>query len=393
MKNKGLLYLLLFTLIINSYYFNSYAMEQLQKEKLYSISAAAIDGDSGRVLYEKNGYDERAMASTTKIMTLILALELGNPKDIVTVSCYAAKLPEVKLGIKKGESYYLSDLLYSLILESHNDSAVAIAEHIGQTEEGFAKLMNDKAKQLGLDNTYFITPNGLDKQDKKSFHHTTAVDLARLMKYCCYDSPKKNEFINISQTKSHSFTDIERKRFFSVNNKNIFLDMYKGVLSGKTGFTCDAGYCYVCAVTINNKNVVVAFLGAGWPNHKNYKWIDSRKLLDYILINYERKKIIDRNYYIPQVNVNKGIEAKKINPYVKNDVEALCFDNDKIEIRHNICKDISAPVKANEPIGKLDIYINNYKYKSIDIFSDITINKIDYNYTINILLKKIIHIK
>ena len=156
--------------------------------ELYSISAALIDGDTGRVLYEKNGYEVRAMASTTKIMTLIIALEYGNRDDIVTVSSYASKMPDVQLGICEGEQYLMSDLMYSLMLESHNDCAVAIAEHVGGSVEGFANMMNDKARELGLEHTYFITPNGLDAEDDKGKHSTSATDLARIMKYTAVET-------------------------------------------------------------------------------------------------------------------------------------------------------------------------------------------------------------
>ena len=114
--------------------------------QLYAQSAVLMDADSGRVLFEKNGYEQKPMASTTKIMTLIVTLENANLDEIVTVSQYAAGMPDVQLGIRKDEQYRLGDLLYSLMLESHNDSAVAIAEHVGGSVEGFAEMMNAKAR-------------------------------------------------------------------------------------------------------------------------------------------------------------------------------------------------------------------------------------------------------
>ena len=151
---------------------------------LYARSAVLMDADNGRVLYEKNGYEHMPNASTTKIMTCILALEQGNLEDEVEVSSYAASMPQVHLGMNTEDRFRLKDLLYSLMLESHNDSAVAIAEHIGGTVEGFARKMNQKAKELGCKDTYFITPNGLDGQDENGIHGTTAEDLAKIMSYC-----------------------------------------------------------------------------------------------------------------------------------------------------------------------------------------------------------------
>ena len=154
--------------------------------QLYAQSAVLMDADSGRVLYGKNPEDILPMASTTKIMTCILALEYGNPEEIVEVSAYAATMPKVKLYVKQGEKYRLKDLLYSLMLESHNDSAVVIAEAVGGSVEGFAAMMNQKARDIGCFDTYFITPNGLDAvvNDSGRTHSTTARDLAKIMAYC-----------------------------------------------------------------------------------------------------------------------------------------------------------------------------------------------------------------
>src|SRR5699024_8566396 len=120
--------------------------------------------DSGRVLFDKNGEVSLPNASTTKIMTCILALENGHMDDLVNISAYADSMPEVAAGLEEGEQYYLQDLLYSMMLESHNDTAAAIAEHIGGSAEAFADMMNEKAAQIGCTGTFFVTPNGLDAQ-------------------------------------------------------------------------------------------------------------------------------------------------------------------------------------------------------------------------------------
>lgn len=220
------------------------------EETLYARAAVLMDAESGRILYGKNEKEIMPMASTTKIMTCILALENGNPDDLVKVSNYASTMPKVKLYVREGEYYRLGDLLYSLMLESHNDSAVVIAEHISGSVEGFAELMNQKARDIGCYNTYFITPNGLDATKGDKIHSTTAEDLARIMSYCITRSPQKDEFVKITQTANYSFTnkrinengDIANgSRSFSCSNHNAFLSMMEGALSGKTGFTGNAG--------------------------------------------------------------------------------------------------------------------------------------------------------
>lgn len=354
--------------------------KEISDSELYALSAALIDADSGRVLYEKNGYDVRAMASTTKIMTLILALEYGNLDDLVTVSDYASKMPDVQLNIKAGEQYVMEDLLYSLIMESHNDSAVAIAEHIGGDVEGFAKMMNQKAKEIGLSSTYFITPNGLDASDETGTHSTTAVELALIMKYCIMDSPAKEEFVRICQTKTHSFTDYEGTRSFSISNKNAFLDMMDGVIAGKTGFTADAGYCYVAAIERDNKTYIVALLGCGWPNNKTYKWSDTKKLFNYGIDNYDYKTILDKSYTINPIEVLEGVDNDYLDVYVKDEVGLILSADDEVYYEVKIPDIMYAPVKKDSIVGCVNIMVNGEIYTTVNVYSSETIERKDFLY-------------
>ena len=212
---------------------------------LNSHSAVLLDGDTGRILYGKNEMEVLPMASTTKIMTCILALENAGLDTEVGISDRAATMPEVKLHVREGEKYRLEDLLYSLMLESHNDTAVAIAEAVGGSVEDFADMMNRKAAELGCDDTYFLTPNGLDAEDKESgkIHSTTAADLARILRYCIVLSPAKEEFLAITRAPSYAFSDLSGIRSFSCVNHNALLTSMEGAVSGKTGFTGKAGYC------------------------------------------------------------------------------------------------------------------------------------------------------
>lgn len=362
------------------------AKDELSASELYSLSAVLIDGDTGRVLYEKNAYEVRPMASTTKIMTLIIALEYGNRDDIVTVSSYAAKMPDVQLGICEGEQYRMSDLMYSLMLESHNDSAVAIAEHVGGSLEGFADMMNDKVRELGLEHTYFITPNGLDAEDSKGKHSTCAADLALVMRYCIKESPASDKFIEICRTRNHSFTDYEGKRSFSVNNKNRFLDMMDGVIAGKTGFTADAGYCYVGAMENNGRTYIIALLACGWPNNKNYKWQDAKKLFAYGMDNYSYKTIVDESYKLPDINVKNGISADKAGVYIKGKTEMLLSPYDNVDIRLKLSESIEAPVKKGEIVGSLDIYVNDAWFTSKSVYCADNIERINYKYYLNMVV-------
>lgn len=332
-----------------------------EPEDLYARSAVLMDADSGRVLFGKEEHVIRPMASTTKIMTCILALEEMEEGQTATVSQNAARQPKVRLGVQEGEEYYLEDLLYALMLESYNDSAVVIAEEISGSVENFADQMNEKAAALGCTDTHFVTPNGLDGEDEEGIHSTTAKDLARIMRYCIMESPKREAFLEVTRTKQYSFTDVEGKRSFSCSNHNAFLDMMDGALSGKTGFTADAGYCYVGALRQGERTFIVALLACGWPNNKNYKWADTRKLMEYGLNNYEYREI-EAGADVLEIPVEKGVDDK--DPYQKTTtvraavkesepLSLLMRGDEKIEKKTELPKTLAAPVKKGQKMGKM----------------------------------------
>ena len=355
--------------------------------ELYALSAVLMDGESGRVLYEKDGERPLANASTTKVLTCIVALENSPGDDYVQVSQNAASQPEVKLGLQKGEQYYLEDLLYSLMLKSHNDTAVAIAEHCGGSVEGFARMLNRKAKQIGCKNTYFITPNGLDAEDKNGKHHTTAKDLALIMRYAV----KNETFLHIAQTRDYTFSEITGKRTFSVHNANAFLDMRDGVLAGKTGYTSQAGYCYVCAWEKEGKTFIVSLLGCGWPNHKTYKWSDTEKLLDFGDYNYE----YETYWKEPQTGkilVTDGVEddqdiGTKI--YLRGKCSVTAYDREKevllkkgetVTCKIEIPQKVSAPVLKGEKLGRIAYYLDGKLIDFYPVYAEKSVEKISFKW-------------
>lgn len=348
--------------------------------QLYAQAAVLMDADSGRVLYGKNEKDVLPMASTTKIMTCILALEYGNPDEIVEVSAYATSMPKVKLYVKQGERYRMGDLLYSLMLESHNDSAVVIAEAVGGSVEEFASMMNQKARDIGCYDTYFITPNGLDAtvNDSGRVHSTTAADLAKIMAYCVTDSPAREQFLQITQTLGYDFTDADGKRSFHCNNHNAFLGMMKEAISGKTGFTNNAGYCYVGAVESEGRIFTVALLACGWPNNRAYKWSDMKKLTAYGMERYQYRDIYEPQKF-HDIRVQNGIDAEDGKPYGEmyvpvrledggeQSISYLLCENDEIEVRTKIADVLQAPVGEREQIGTVSYYLNGTLIKCYPI--------------------------
>ena len=367
--------------------------------QLYAQAAVLMDADSGRVLYGKNETEILPMASTTKIMTCILALEYGNPDDIVEVSSYAASMPKVKLYMKPGEKYRLGDLLYSLMLESHNDSAVVIAEAVGGSIEGFAAMMNQKAKDIGCYDTYFITPNGLDAvvNDTGKIHSTTAADLAKIMAYCIKDSTAKDEFLKITQTMEYTFQDIDGQRSFHCSNHNNFLNMMEEAVSGKTGFTNKAGYCYVGAVESEGRTFTVALLACGWPNHKTYKWSDMKKLAAYGMENYEYRDIYEPQQF-GKLLVKNGIAGEDASPYDSAYVEValeqdadtslpylLCMQ-DVVEVKTSLVKQIEAPIHTGDRVGGVSYYLNGELVEAYPIISMEEIEAINYPWTLRYIL-------
>lgn len=351
--------------------------QQEEKEKLSLNARAAVlmDADSGRILYGKNETMAFPMASTTKIMTMIVALEHNEPDQIVMASAGASAMPEVRLGVHEGERYRMEDLYYAMMLESFNDAAMMIAEGTVGSVENFAELMNEKAISLGCTQTYFITPNGLDAADEKGVHSSTAEDMAKIMRYAI----DNEDFLKITQTADYSFTDCDRKRSFEVHNKNVLLTMMDGVLSGKTGYTADAGYCYVCAVKKDDRTFIAALLGSGWPPHKGYKWSDVQTLLDYGDKNY-RYQTIDISKGVPdrQVHVMNGeqdfatVRAKQTN------YRFLLSSEDKVHVESVIPGQLEAPVEAGQSVGSIRIFVNGDLTAENDY---VTINKIDARYT------------
>ena len=340
---------------------------------MYSDSYALMDGDTGRVLKGKKEKIPMANASTTKILTCIVALETCNLEDMVTISAKAASQPRVRMDMKEGDQYTLKDMLYGLMLESYNDCAVAIAEHVAGSTEEFAKLLNKKAIEIGCLDTYFITPNGLDAEDENGFHHTTAEDLCRMMAYCAWESTKSEEFLQITQTRNYG----------EFVNRNAFLNQMDGVLTGKTGFTNKAGYCYVAALEKNGERYCIALLACGWPNNKNYKWKDARVLLEYGMEQYEKKNVVIKGP--DQELVVKGYVGKPDFLYINRSnvlklqvpevtYQVLLKENEQLEEEIVLYTDTKLPIRKGQNMGRYNLYLDGILIDSVPLIAEADVN-------------------
>lgn len=367
--------------------------QESEPNQLFATAACLMDGDTGRVLFGKRETDPMAMASTTKIMTCILALENGQEQTVATASAKAAAAPKVHLGVREGEQFLLGDLLYSLMLESHNDAAVMIAETIGGSVEEFASLMNEKAAAIGCTDTHFVTPNGLDASDAGGDHHTTAADLARIMRYCVWISPKAAQFLAVTQTRSYTFWDLEKKNMFNCYNHNALLDQMDGAVSGKTGFTAKAGYCYTGALERDGKRLIVSLLACGWPSHKNYKWADAAKLLNYGLESYMYRDVLDHSWNPGQIEVADGVydgmlqvkssarltlTSPALDP--ARSLPALLKETEIPEKDIFLPELLKAPVKKGEKVGSVTYSIDGILLAEYPVHAAETIEKIDYGW-------------
>lgn len=346
--------------------------------KTYSKNIIAIDRKTSTVLYEKNAYDVTAMASTTKIMTCIVALENSSLDEIVTVSRNAAIVNGSTLGITENMQISMRDLIYGLMLRSGNDCAIAIAEHIGGNVEGFAALMNKKAKELGLENTNFVTPHGLDNDN----HYTTAYELALLTHY----SLNNKEFKDIVGTKTTSiwFNGYSRE----ISNTNELLGNLNGVYGVKTGFTFNAGRCLVSACNRNNLDIIVVVIGS---DTKNIRTTDSRNVINYVYDNYELINTYDvilesfeeyKSYFLENVILEKTTDVPIIEissvenytfPLLKNSISNL---KTKTFTFSKLSTDISKDTK----IGYISLYNNDKLLYSLDINLSNTLNKNTWQY-------------
>lgn len=350
------------------------ASKAIEVPKISSRNAIILDRNSKAILYGKNEKSKTKMASTTKIMTSLIVIENCNLNDIVEISAKAAGTGGSRLKINKGDKITVKDLLYGLMLRSGNDTAVALAEYVGGSIEGFAVLMNEKAKELGLENTHFVTPHGLDSNE----HYTTAYELAILTDYAL----KNETFADIVRTKTCniSINGISR----TISNTNELLGNLNGVYGVKTGFTNGAGRCLVTAVKREDLDIICIVLGA---DTKKIRTTDSVKLIEYTYANFKnidlQTKIEEefnnwKNINQGRINIEKGIknvinlrlEEYDIKKYpIKNNTE----NQIKIEINANL--NLVAPVEENTKIGEVTIIYDNNIISRIGILTTEKINK------------------
>ena len=308
-----------------------------------ATSAILVDTTSGRILYSKDIHNKRSIASISKIMTAIIAIESDKMNDVIEINNSIDKAYGSGIYIKKGEHIKLEDLVYGLMLRSGNDAALAISDYVGENTEEFVNQMNEKAKELGMKDTLFRNPSGLDEEDGGNI--STAYDMSLLISYAI----KNDKFKEITGTKQHKVeTD---KNIYSWTNKNKLLFLYKNTTGGKTGFTVKARRTLVTTASKDNLNLAVVTLNDGndFQDHKD--------LFEYGFNNYKSYQILKKGILeIPNTD-NKEY-------YIENDYTypLLETEEESIFIKYKLEKE------PKENAGEIEVYLGDKQLHKETIF-------------------------
>ena len=374
------------TIDVNAEITSSYITQNsIEVPTTNSRACVVIDRKTNTILYGKNEKTKRKMASTTKIMTAIVVIENCNLDETIEVSKKAAGTGGSRLGLKTGDKITIRNLLYGLMLCSGNDAAVCLAEHAGGSIEGFAKMMNQKAKELSLSNTNFVTPHGLDSEE----HYTTAYELALLSNYAL----NNKIFAQIVGTKNYTININGSPK--QLSNTNELLGALNGVYGVKTGFTNGANRCLVTACKRNDMDIICVVLGA---DTKKFRTEDSIKLITYVFNNFQPVNIETlvnnefekwKNENINNIVINKGT-CKNLDlklEQIDNSIIPIKKDLiDNINISVNLPLYFEAPISKNAIVGNICVNISDNFVLNYSIYNSSNINhKTWYTYLFDML--------
>lgn len=339
MKRKLCFLSIFLFLVLTLHIFNSPVLAR-GLPQLSARSAVLIDVETGQVLYNKHMHLKSFPASLTKVLTTIIALEEGNPQELVKVSRRAAYQEGSSIYLQEGEKIKLLDLLYGVMLASGNDAAVAVAEHIAGSIEDFAVMMNAKAREMGALNSNFINPSGLPDPD----HYSTAYDLAMIMRYAL----KNGIFREITATRNKTIPWADNDWGRGLRNHNKLLWQYDDITGGKTGYTRAAGRCLVASAKREGREVVAVVLNA--PDD----WLDVRRLLDYGLEAFKKVRLVAEGepiYSLAWENSDKG----KLDLLAAKALEVLIPEVGEVRLKKELYlkEDLKLPIREGQPLGLL----------------------------------------
>jgi len=318
---------------------------------------ALMEASTGRLLAAKNAQAALPMASTTKIITAILAIENGDLDEIVTVPQECQGIEGTSIYLRGGETLPLRDLVYGLMLASGNDAAETIAHHIGGSIEGFAEMMNAKAKEIGAENTCFVTPHGLPCEG----HYTTAEDLARIAAYAM----RNETFRQVVSTSTMDLPADEDSPARYLRNKNRLLWQYDGGNGIKTGYTDAAGKCLVGGAERDGMQIISVVL------NDRSMFPDSMALLDYGFAEYSMQQILEKNIVLGEISVENSME-KSVNFYAEEDIFLPLREDEgnMVEKRIIVPDVLAAPFAEHTEVGMLEVYFGGELIKKIPLYTE-----------------------
>ena len=323
-----------------------------------SRSAVLIEAETGRVLYEKNAHEPLPMASTTKVMTALLALERGNLQDTVTASRNAFGVPGTSIYLSEGEQLTLEEMLYGLMLQSGNDAAVAIAEHIGGSVAEFCRMMTARAEELGCENTVFSTPHGLPADN----HHTTAWDLSLIAR----EALKNETFRAIVSTQRASIPWAGHDYNRVLKNKNKLLSTYPGAMGVKTGYTKAAGRCLVFAARQDGMTLIGVVLNCP-------EWFDeAAAILNAGFANWQRVTMLSAGESVRQVPVENGVK-ESVTVRALYDVSAPVAVDTWPDLKIDLPDTLPAGVLRGQIVGEAKLLDGGEVIVSVPLYAEETV--------------------
>lgn len=331
--------------------------------KITSPAAIVMEVSTGRVLYAKNIDTKRKIASTTKLMTAMVVMDNCNLSDTTEISKHASGIGGSVAGIKSGEKITIESLLYGLLLESGNDCAVALAEHVSGSTDEFAKLMNEKAKKLGANNTNYTNPHGLDTED----NHCTAYDLALIAK----EVLNYPELMKIMGTKQIEVKFGDRMKYLA--NTNRLLSTYSYCLGGKTGFTNGANRCIVTYGKKDGMEIVTAVLGS---ETTDIRFGECKTLMQYALDTYTLVDISEHMKWYIDIPVYKG-SIKNYEKYITDNLVLPLKEKEveEIYVKQTLLPVIQTPAKKGNVLGDISLYIEDEEIYHTEVILDVDLPK------------------
>ncbi|MGE4282903.1 MAG: D-alanyl-D-alanine carboxypeptidase family protein [Clostridia bacterium] len=346
------------------------AEETGNKINIQAKSAVLMEESTGRILYELNSHEQLRPASVTKVMTMLLVIEAIDSgkislNDIVTTSEYAASMGGSQVYLGAGEKMTVHDMLKAIAVASGNDASVAMAEHTCGSEEAFVKAMNDKAKELGMNDTNFVNCNGLDTEN----HYTSAYDIA-LMSKELLKHPKIHDYLTI-------WTDSLREGKFGLANTNKLIRFYSGANGIKTGSTSKALYCLSASAERDGMQLIATIMAA--PTSRD-RFNDATKLLDHGFANYSVIQGVKKGETVGEMNVSKGmLPIVKVETANEFNLLVEKGKQDKVEKNVNLSEDLLAPVDKGQKVGEIIFSSNGQELGKVDIITTESIEKVTIN--------------